>query len=212
MCQNLISGRIPLLFRLPRKVRNTASLGSRSGHRKRFLKFTQAGKIPHCAHQRLYILFPKLLHIICNCLNLKRRSLICRLRYKQRQRIWNGFADNQHRQNQICKQADSFPVSSDSENFQNSAEQSLLFLPKYIVLFFGQAFENPFLFFNRQHCNTVFFTVTAGMQKLYRGFVKGQGRIVRQTLRICNQSGLLQIQRLYDQILFCLKERIEKGS
>ena len=133
--KNLISGRIPLLFQAPRKVRNTASLGSRGGHRKRFLKFTQAGKIPHCAHQRLYILFPKPLHIICNCLNLKRRSLICRLRYKQRRRIWNGFADNQHRQNQICKQADSFPVSSDSENFQNSAEQSLLFLPKYIVLF-----------------------------------------------------------------------------
>lgn len=52
MCQNLISGRIPLLFLLPRKVRNTASLEPRSGHKKRFLKFTQAGKIPHCAHQR----------------------------------------------------------------------------------------------------------------------------------------------------------------
>ena len=124
----------------------------------------------------------------------------------------DGVAQNNHRQSQIGKKGDAFLVGLDAEAFQNIPKQACLLFPEYLIAFRTQPPEDLLLPFHGQNGDAVPLAIAAGVEKLRCRLLPGQSGICHQLPGIGQDPGLLQIQCLYNQILFCGKKGVKKGA
>ena len=121
-------------------------------------------------------------------------------------------AYDHYREAQIGKQADICPIRPDSKTLQYGSKQAGLLFAEHLTTLFGQALKNELLLLDGQNRDPILLAIAAGMEELPHPITPAQSRICHQLSRICHNFGLLEVQRLHDQILLGREKGVEKRA
>ena len=146
-------------------------------------------------------LFPQGFQPVHNTADLEGCGLPGGIGHKHRQGLGNRPGQHNDRQAQIDEQIHPVRLRSDAEALQNAFEEPPLPGTEGAEALLRKPLEQHLLLIHAEHRHSIPAAIAAGIQELPHPFPPADRRVFHPAAGIFQQAGLLQIERLYDQIL-----------